>query len=112
MGKRMEQFKKSVMKHKDKLEANWKAWDELQDEFVQLGLEVFGVGAFSEHANEEERQTGFKRDMELFGLEHNARIKEMMGEIEDIQKYALETLDAAEVEATAALKNKQVRLLR
>lgn len=97
IGKSIVQFKKSIEKDEAKLAGYWAQWKELQDDFVELGVEVFGERAFpASEIGERKRGTGFRREMELLDLEHDARAKELNEEIAGIGMNVLKKVKASE----------------
>lgn len=95
IGKRVELFKKSVEKDEAKLRGYWKQWDELQGEFMDLGMEVFGPEVFGANASEA-KEKSFKKEMELLDVEYNARIEELTVEIEAFGDEYLEKMKESE----------------
>ncbi|KAE9378011.1 hypothetical protein N431DRAFT_170937 [Stipitochalara longipes BDJ] len=113
IGKRVATFKKFVEKEGAKLKEAWKHWEELQNEYIELGIEVFGPEVFGEDAaGLEIRQKGYKREMELLDLEHNARVEELDEEIEDVGPTMLQKMKVSEKELDVAAKKEQARLLQ
>jgi len=97
IGKRLAAFKKLVDKEEGKLKEAWKHWEELQNEYIELGVEVFGLEVFGEAASGSKAgQKGFRRDMDLLELEHNARLAEFDEEIEDTGPTFLQKMKASE----------------
>jgi phosphopantothenoylcysteine decarboxylase len=97
IGKRVATLKKFVEKEAAKLKEAWKHWDELQNEYIELGIEVFGPEVFGEDAaGLKIRQKGYKREMELLELEHNARVGELDEEIEEFGSKILQKMKASE----------------
>jgi len=85
IGKRIAQFKKVIEKDEAKLKEYWEQWEELQNDYLELGIEVFGPEPFGEDAigvNVSEK--AYKREIELVDLENNARFEEIEEEIENI----------------------------
>jgi hypothetical protein len=95
IGKRIELFKKSVEKDEAKLKGYWKQWDDLQGDFVELGMEVFGPEVFGADANEA-RDKGFKKGMELLDVENAAMVEELGAEVEEIVDEYLEKMKESE----------------
>lgn len=97
MGKRVAQFKKSVENEQVKLKEYWKQWDEMQNEYTALGIEVFGAKAFGEDAvGDEGKVKGYGREMELLDLEHNTRVEALQEEIEEIGVDILKKMKTSE----------------
>lgn len=80
----MDAFRKIIDKEEAKLADLWEQWDALQNEYIMLGAEVFGAEAFGEPGMEFKERGGYKREMEMLGLEHSAKLEEIDGEIENI----------------------------
>ena len=97
IGKRIVQFKKSVDKESARLEEYWKQWADLQNEYVELGVEVLGPKLFKNHEVEGiEVDKGFRKEMELLDLEHTSRVEELTAEVDDITSKILKKMKASE----------------
>lgn len=97
IGKRLAAFKKLVDREEGKLKESWKHWEELQNEYIELGIEVFGPEVFGETASSSKAsQKGFRREIELLNLERNARLAEFDEEIEDTGPTFLQKMEASE----------------
>lgn len=97
IGKRVATFKKFIEKEEGRLKETWKLWDEVQNEYSELGVEVFGPEVFgNDAAGLKLRQKGFKREIELLDLEQNARVEEFNEEIEDTGTRILQKMKASE----------------
>ena len=71
IGKRIALFKKSVERDEAKLKDYWKQWEDIQDGFTELGMEIFGPEAFGEApADGKATDKGFKKEMELLDIDH------------------------------------------
>jgi phosphopantothenoylcysteine decarboxylase len=95
MGKRIMQFKRIIEKNEAELKEYWKQWDDLQDEYLELGIEIFGPEAFG-GAADEARETGYKKEMEILDIEHNAAINELMSEVEKVSEQMLTKMKESE----------------
>jgi phosphopantothenoylcysteine decarboxylase len=95
IGKRIEMFRKSVEKDEAKLKDYWKQWEDLQGDFIELGIEVFGPEVFGGAALES-KEKGFKKEMELLDLEHDARVQELTTEVENIREGILQKMTDSE----------------
>ena len=95
MGPRVREFEQKIIKESAKLADAWKQWEALQDEFVALGSEVFGVEAFPSDAKGKTQQ-GYRKQMELIVLEHDTRVGEINEEIETVSREALQKMKASE----------------
>ncbi len=85
IGDRVEAFKNLVQNEEGKLKEYWNEWDEVQNEYIALGIEVFGLQSFGKEADGVKvQEAGFRREMELLDLEHNTRLEELNEDIEDI----------------------------
>ncbi|KAG0645810.1 hypothetical protein D0Z07_7731, partial [Hyphodiscus hymeniophilus] len=80
IGKRIELFKKSVEREEGKLKGYWKAWEDVQDEYEELGMEVFGPEMF-ERPVKDARESGFAEEMEGLDKEHDAQVAELTSEV-------------------------------
>jgi hypothetical protein len=97
IGKRMAQFRKSVETDEAKLKDFWKQWEDLQDEFIELGMEVFGPEAFGgAPAGGKASDKGFKKEMELLDIEHNVKVQELNEEVETIAGQMLVKMKESE----------------
>jgi phosphopantothenoylcysteine decarboxylase len=97
IGKRIVQFKKSVDKESARLEEYWRQWADLQNEYVELGVEVLGPKLFKNHEVEGiEADKGFRKEMELLDLEHTSRVEELTAEVDDITSKILKKMKASE----------------
>jgi phosphopantothenoylcysteine decarboxylase len=97
IGEKVAEFKNTIENEEAKLKLFWKQWDDLQNDFIQLGIEVFGAEAFNE--GQEQSKTAMKgsRDaMELGNLEHKARVDKIFEEVEGITKETLRKMRIAE----------------
>lgn len=88
-------------KDKKKLETLWAQWEELQNDFIELGVEVIGSEAFAGGKEEEEGdgnvvRVGYKKDMELMNFEHGARVEELAEEVEELRGETLQKAEEAE----------------
>jgi len=113
IGKRVATFKKLVEKEETKMKENWKRWDEVQNEYMELGIEVFGPESFGEDAvGVKVRDSGFRKDLESFDLEHNTGVGELDEEIEGNSAKILQMIKVSEKELDATAKKEQARLLQ
>jgi hypothetical protein len=97
IGKRIALFKKSVEKDEAKLKDYWKQWEDLQGDFVELGMEVFGPEAFGEAPAEgKASEMGFKKEMGLLDIEHNTRVHELSEEVETVAEQILVKMKESE----------------
>jgi phosphopantothenoylcysteine decarboxylase len=97
IGKRVAMFKKLVEKEEANLKENWKRWDEVQNEYMELGIEVFGPEVFGEDTvGVKSRDRSFKGEVKLFNLEHNTGVGELDEEVEDNSAKILQTMKSSE----------------
>lgn len=97
IGERVVTFKRFVEKEEATLKESWKQWEDLQTEYIELGVDVFGPEVFGEDAAYlKVKQKGFKREMELLGLEHDARVREFDEEIEETGPKILQKMKVSE----------------
>ncbi|CZT44982.1 uncharacterized protein RSE6_05246 [Rhynchosporium secalis] len=112
VGDRVADFKKIIEKEEKNLKDLWKQWDDVQNEYLELGIEIWGERAFGVECEGQVRERGFQKEMTLLGLEHDARIEELEEEIEDIGPDLLKKMKASEKESYVAAKKDQARLLQ
>jgi hypothetical protein len=77
----------------------WKQWDEVQNEYLELGVEVFGEKGFGADGNgvaKRDGERGWKREMELLEVEYETRIQELDEEVEGIKEEFLKVMKASE----------------
>jgi phosphopantothenoylcysteine decarboxylase len=97
IGNRVATFKKIIEKEGAKLKDYWQQWYEVQNEYMELGIEVFGPEVFGEDAlSLKISEKGFKREMELLDLEHDTSVRELDEEIEDTSAKFLQKMKASE----------------
>lgn len=78
MGERMSTYKDYVDTQNNHLTGYWTEWEELQDEYMDLGIEVFGSDAFHHPpAGVKKFEAGFERKMELAHLEHQKKLRDV-----------------------------------
>lgn len=94
VGDRVESFKKIIEKEAAKLTVLWNQWDEVQNEYLELGIDVFGREKFGIEGEGQDK--GFKKEMTLLGLEHDARVDELEEEIESVGTEMMKKMTASE----------------
>ncbi|KUJ15665.1 flavo protein [Mollisia scopiformis] len=108
IGKRVAAFKALIDSEEAKLKQAWKEWDAVQEEYIELGVDVFGAELFG---RSEAEGAGYKREIELLDLEHETRVEELEEEINEMGSETLKQMKAAEEEMDAAFKMAQAKLL-
>jgi hypothetical protein len=97
MGERMNTYKNCVDSHNNHLSGYWNDWEELQDEYMDLGLEVFGSDAFRyPPAGVKKFEAGFERKMELAYLEHQSMLKDVHKKLEALEVDFIKEIKAVE----------------
>jgi phosphopantothenoylcysteine decarboxylase len=96
IGKRVTKFKDLLSREEAKLADYWKQWEDLQDEYVDIGIEVFGPEVFREEAGQGARNVGFKWEIELLDREHVVRIEEFEEEIVGLGAKTRQKIKASE----------------
>lgn len=100
IGDRVEKFRRLVEKEEMQLGEYWKQWDEVQNEYLGLGVEVFGEKGFGEDGKGAKRakegERGWKREMELLEVEYETRIQELDEEVGGIKGEFLKIMKASE----------------
>ncbi|KAH6674100.1 hypothetical protein B0J14DRAFT_31289 [Halenospora varia] len=67
IGDRLTEFNTTVETEEAKLKEYWKQWDDVQAEYVQLGIEVFGENKFPADAKEvQKKEKGSKRSLSFW----------------------------------------------
>lgn len=94
VGDRVTKVKKIIEKEEAKLNDLWKQWDEIQNEYVELGKEVFGREVFNDDSTDQE--FGFKKDMALLAVEYGTKAEKLEEEIENIGPDVLKKMKASE----------------
>lgn len=94
LGSRVESYIDMIDKEEARMHDLWKQWDDVQNEYLDLGVEVFGRDVFGVDATGVD--TGFHRDTELMELELKTRIEEMEEEIESIGPEIEKKMKASE----------------
>ena len=92
IGERVADFKSFVEKEESHLKELWAQWDEIQQEYEDLGIEVFG----NNPAGEVARDIGYKKEMKVLDLEHEDAVEELNSEIEEMGEKILKRLKASE----------------
>lgn len=97
IGERVARFKKFMEKETLTLKNLWSQWEEIQNEYIVLGIEVFGEEAFGDNIPPgDPLQGGFKTQMELLSAEHDSRLAELSDEISNISNSATKKMKLAE----------------
>jgi phosphopantothenoylcysteine decarboxylase len=80
-----------------KLKELWEQWDDLQNEYLEQGVELFGPEKFGEAAElVKGKGKGFKMEMELINGEFTNTIQELKEEIDDLSKTDLQKMKSSE----------------
>lgn len=75
----------------------WIQWEEMQNDFIGLGKEMFGNDAFPDETEENDGvKKGYRREMELLGIECETRADELAEEIEDLRNETLQKTKTSE----------------
>jgi hypothetical protein len=92
-----ERLNSTITKTVADLKQSWHEWEQVQQELVELGVEVFGVEAFKDcNKPDMEYVTGFKRIMEMLDQEHQARHEDMEEEIDLLSCDAIQKMTDSE----------------
>ncbi|EHL00070.1 hypothetical protein M7I_4152 [Glarea lozoyensis 74030] len=112
MGQRTTEFGTIVEIESAKLKELWKQWDDLQNEYLEQGVEVFGPEKFGEAAElVKGKRKGFKMEMELIDGEFSTTVQELKEEIEDLSKADLQKMKSSEKELEIMIKREQAKML-
>lgn len=98
LGKRVDSFKSFIAEEKANLKDLWSQWSSIQDEYNQLGVEVFGIEGLGDSPSSEVPRdvNGFKKEMEELDLQHNSAVEELNEEIGELGMKSLMRLKSAE----------------
>lgn len=98
LGKRVDSFKSLIAEEKANLKDLWSQWNAVQDEYKQLGIEVFGIEALGDGFPGEIARgvNGFKKEMEEVDLQHNSAVEELNEEIGGLKVKSMKRLKSAE----------------
>lgn len=94
VGDRVAIVKKDNEKDGTKLIDYWKQWDDVQNEYLELGIDIFGREAF--RIETPGQDGGFRKEMALEALEHDSRVDEFEVEIENIGTDSMKKMEACE----------------
>jgi phosphopantothenoylcysteine decarboxylase len=97
IGECVAKFKTFMEEEEVKLMGYWKEWEEVQNEYLELGVDVFGRDAFGVDGKDiEAKERTFKQEMELLDLECKARVEELGEAIDDFVQKALYKMRSSE----------------
>ncbi|TVY43573.1 hypothetical protein LOCC1_G003031 [Lachnellula occidentalis] len=102
IGEQIQMFKQLLEKEEGKLAEYWSQWEECQDEYVDLGVEVFGAKAFGEDGKGEKGK-GWRKEMELREVEHGVVISEVQDEVGEIRGVFLKEMKDSEKVSDVAM---------
>ncbi|KAH9223731.1 hypothetical protein DL95DRAFT_440636 [Leptodontidium sp. 2 PMI_412] len=109
VGDRVAIVKKDNEKDETKLIDYWKQWDDVQNEYLELGIDIFGREAF--RIETPGQDGGFRKEMALEAVEHDSRVDEFEVEIENIGTDSVKKMEACEKESAATARKDRSRLL-
>ncbi|RAL59386.1 hypothetical protein DID88_006875 [Monilinia fructigena] len=75
--KRIDQFKQIIESEKDKLEAYWTQYQEIQSDFVKFSAQVVG----GDVPEEKEPSEGYRVDMRFLDAEHATKMELLLEEV-------------------------------
>ena len=97
IGTRVSNFKKVVEKENARLTDLWKQWEEIQNDYLELGVDVFGAGRFAENAAADKHiKEGFKKELEQIVKEHDVELKKIYHEVEGMRTKMLQKMVSSE----------------
>ncbi|RKF59226.1 hypothetical protein OnM2_061048 [Erysiphe neolycopersici] len=100
----IKKYKQIINMEQENLRNCWKQWEDIHDEYLALGIEVFGPESFDD--NTAIQRNGFKSDMELLDLQHKSKIMELEGEIEKLGSNVMQKMKKSEKSVAFDLHNK------
>lgn len=90
----VKKYKQIIDIEQKNLRDYWKQWEDLHDEYLALGIEVFGPESFD--GITVNQRNGFKSEMELLELQHRSKIIELEDEIEKLGSHVLQKMKKSE----------------
>jgi len=98
MGEQIEMFKQLLEKEEARLAEYWSKWEECQDEYVDLGVEVFGAEAFGEDGKGGKggKEKGWKKEGQLKEVEYEVAFGKMEEEVGEIRGAFLKEMKDSE----------------
>jgi len=97
IGSRVAAFKAFIEKESANLKELWEQWDEVQDEYMDLGLEVFGVEGFEDNLDPEiHLDRGYKKDKEEHDLQHSIAVEGLNEDIVNLKPTIMKRMKALE----------------
>ncbi|PQE27530.1 hypothetical protein CJF30_00007884 [Rutstroemia sp. NJR-2017a BBW] len=110
IGKRIVDFKKNIEKEEDKLADYWNQYEQLQLEFEEFGVQVFGARALKVDEDKYDEE-GYRHEVDLLETEYHTQMEGIMEELRDIGEEAIKKMRASEKEIDAVAGKERSRLL-
>jgi hypothetical protein len=95
IGKRIVDFKKNIEKEEGKLANYWNQYEQLQLEFEEFGVQVFGARALKVDEDKYD-QEGYRYELNLLETEHSTKMEGIMEELGEISDEAIKKMRASE----------------
>ncbi|TVY17655.1 hypothetical protein LARI1_G002850 [Lachnellula arida] len=111
VGEQIEMLKQLLEKEEGRLAEYWSKWEECQDEYVDLGVEVFGAEAFGEDGKGG-KEKGWRKEGELREAEHEASVAEVEEEVGEVRRVFLKEMKSSEKDLDLLARKEQARLLQ
>ncbi|POS87995.1 hypothetical protein EPUL_000537 [Erysiphe pulchra] len=105
----VKKYKQIIDAEQKNLRDCWKQWEDIHDEYLTLGIEVFGPESFDEPAVCQ--RNGFKSEMELLDLQHRSKIIELENEIEKLGSHVLQKMKKSEKDLDLFMKREKNKVL-
>lgn len=102
-------YKQVVDAELKNLKNYWKQWEDIHDEYLALGIEIFGSQSCND--NSVRQQKGFKDEMELLQLHQKTKIIELENEIEKLGTHVLQKMRKSEKDLDVVIKREKNRVL-
>ena len=97
IGERVTSFENVLDTEAAILEELWGQWEDLQNEYLEHGVDVFGPEKFEEaEGMVKGKGKGFRREMELIQMEFDTATGELMEEIAGLGKTYMQKMKASE----------------
>ncbi|RKF49714.1 hypothetical protein GcM3_223013 [Golovinomyces cichoracearum] len=102
-------YVRKIKIEQENLEKCWKQWYDIQNEYTQLYIDVFGQESSGQSVTHHESK--FKSRMEMLDLEKTSDIADFEEEINRLSVQTLQKMRKSEKELDAAMKKEKTRLL-
>ncbi|TQS37979.1 hypothetical protein Golomagni_01525 [Golovinomyces magnicellulatus] len=102
-------YVETIKNEQENLEKCWKQWYDIQNEYTELYIDVFGQESSGQNVTDDENS--FKSKMEILDLGRTSEIAHFEEEINRLGDQVLQRMRKSEKELDAAMKKEKARLL-